>query len=325
MTTVLLTGGAGYIGSHCCKALAERGYLPVVFDDLSAGHREFVRWGPLFEGDVRDPAALHEVFEIYRPQAVMHFAALVSVEQSIREPMLYKQVNFGGTKNLLNAMAEFGVGKIVFSSTAAVYGDTDHSPIDEMAALSPTNPYSETKLSSERLIVAFCRQPGHGAVVLRYFNAAGAAGAAEIGEYHRPETHLIPLVLDAAMGRRGEIMVFGGDYPTADGSAVRDYVHVCDLADAHVIALEHLLGGGDTLTCNLGTGTGRSVLEVIRTAEAVVKQPIAYRMAPRRPGDLHRLVAANDYAMKTLGWVPKKPILETMIHDAWRRHQTRFS
>ncbi len=325
MTTVLLVGGAGYIGSHCAKALAGKGFSPVVFDDFSTGYRGFVQWGPFVEGDVRDISALRHAFEQFRPDAVMHFAALIGVADSFDRPSLYEDVNVGGTKNILAVMQECGVSKIVYSSTAAVYGMTEPQPIDESAPVGPASPYSETKWRAEELIAEQGRSAGIDAVVLRYFNAAGASGEAEIGEDHRPETHLIPLVLDAAMGRRKDIQVFGGDYPTPDGSAIRDYIHVCDLADAHVAALAYLLEGGGSLTCNLGTGTGHSVLEVIRTAQSVVGRPISHRIAPRRQGDPHSLVAANGIASDRLGWTPQRSCLETIIRDAWRWHETRFS
>jgi UDP-glucose 4-epimerase len=255
----------------------------------------------------------------------MHFAALIGVADSFDRPSLYDVVNLGGTRNILAAMQEWGVSKIVYSSSAAVYGETESQPINELTPASPTSPYSETKWLAEELIAERGQSAGVEAVVLRYFNAAGASGEAEIGEDHRPESHLIPLVLDAAMGRRKEIQVYGDDYPTPDGSAIRDYIHVCDLADAHVAALIYLLEGGSRLTCNLGTGTGNSVLEVIRTAQWVVGHPISHRIAPRRQGDPHSLVAAIGLASVRLGWYPQRSRLETIIRDAWRWHEARFS
>ena len=325
MTTILLTGGAGYIGSHCAKALAKAGFSPVVFDNLSTGYSEFVKWGPFFEGDVREPLKLRQVFEKYQPKAVMHLAAMIEVAKSFSQPDLYDEINVGGTQNLLDAMYISGVDKIVFSSTAGVYGESAVQPIAETSDLAPSNPYSETKRLAERTLEDAYRTKNVIAVVLRYFNAAGASGDAEIGEDHRPESHLIPLLLDTALGRRDEFLVFGDDYSTTDGSAVRDFIHVCDLADAHVAALRHLFKGGNGLTCNLGTGTGCSVLEVIDVAQTVVGRPIPHRIAPRRQGDPDRLVAANNFALKALGWSPQKPQIETIIRDAWRWHQTRFS
>src|SRR5882724_1528200 len=263
MSRILVTGGAGYIGSHCCKALAEAGFEPVVFDNLSMGHREAVRWGPLIEGDTRNAEALHTAMREARPTAVLHFAALALVGESTAHPERYYAVNVGGTLNLLEAMRAANLRRIVFSSTCAVYGEPDRVPIVEDTPKGPINPYGASKLACERMMEDFDQAHSIRSVRLRYFNAAGADPASETGEWHDPETHLVPLVLDAALGRRPAISIFGTDYPTADGTALRDYIHVMDLAEAHVAALHHLLGGGDSAAVNLGTGRGVSVREVV--------------------------------------------------------------
>ena len=263
MARILITGGAGYVGSHCAKALAAAGYEGVVFDNLLFGHRELVRWGPLIEGDVRDAAALDDIFSTYRFDAVMHFAALAYVGESVTAPGRYYDVNVDGTRTLLDAMVRAGVHSIVFSSSCAIYGEPDTIPISERTVLNPINPYGFTKLVCEHMMDDFGRAHGLKSARLRYFNAAGADPTAEIGEDHDPETHLIPLVLDAASGRRPDVTVFGTDYPTPDGTAVRDYIHVSDLARAHVLALEYLLDEGDSIAVNLGTGRGVSVRQVV--------------------------------------------------------------
>jgi len=247
MAQILITGGAGYVGSHCAKALAVAGHDGVVFDNLLFGHRESVRWGPLIEGDIRDASALESVFSEYRFDAVMHFAALAYVGESVTAPGQYYDVNVHGTQTLLNTMVRAGVPLLIFSSSCAIYGEPDNMPISESTAPNPINPYGFSKLICERMMDDFGYAHGIRSARLRYFNAAGADPTAEIGEDHDPETHLIPLVLDAACGRRADVTVFGTDYPTTDGTAVRDYVHVDDLARAHVLALQHLLDNGDTI------------------------------------------------------------------------------
>ncbi|HUC12230.1 MAG TPA: UDP-glucose 4-epimerase GalE, partial [Stellaceae bacterium] len=264
--SILVTGGAGYIGSHACKRLAHAGYRPVVYDNLSRGHREAVRWGPLVEGDLADGARLRAAIVEYRVAAVMHFAAYAYVGESVTNPALYYRNNLAGSLSLLEAMRESGVGEIVFSSTCATYGTPDIVPIRESAPQSPVNPYGETKLAIERALHWYGQAYGLRSVALRYFNAAGADPEGEIGECHEPETHLVPLVLQAALGQRSHIDIFGTDYPTPDGTAIRDYVHVDDLATAHLRALERLRGGGDSIAVNLGTGSGCSVREVIVAA-----------------------------------------------------------
>ena len=269
MARILITGGAGYVGSHCAKALAAAGHEGIVFDNLTFGHREFVRWGSLVEGDIRDAAALEAVFSAHRFDAVMHFAALAYVGESVTVPGRYYDVNVNGTRVLLDAMARAKVPIIVFSSSCAIYGEPSQVPIVETTLHDPINPYGFTKLVCERMMDDFGRAYGLKSARLRYFNAAGAEPTAEIGEDHQPETHLIPLVLDAALGRKSEIKIFGTDYKTPDGTAIRDYVHVADLARAHLLALQYLLDGGDTIAVNLASGRGSSVREVIDTARAV--------------------------------------------------------
>jgi UDP-arabinose 4-epimerase len=251
MARILITGGAGYVGIHCAKAIAEARHEGVVFDSLLFGHREFARWGKLIEGDIRDTAALDAVFAAHRFDAVMHFAALAYVGESVTTPEKYYDVNVNGTRVLLDAMVRAGVRQIVFSSSCAIYGEPASMPISESAAPNPINPYGFTKLVCERMMDDFGRTYGLKSARLRYFNAAGAEPMAEIGEDHDPETHLIPLVLDAAVGRRPAVTVFGVDYPTPDGTALRDYIHVCDLARAHVLAIDYLLKGGETVAVNL--------------------------------------------------------------------------
>jgi UDP-glucose-4-epimerase GalE len=321
---VFVVGGAGYVGSHCCKALAAAGYLPVSFDSLATGHRDLVRWGPLVEGDVRDAAALREALAAHRPVAVMHFAALALVAESVAKPALYREVNVTGSRNLLQAMRQAGVDKLVFSSTCAIYGEAGDRPISEDVAFRPINPYGATKLEAERLMDGFDREHGLHSVRLRYFNACGADPEAETGEHHEPETHLIPIALDAALGRREAVSVFGNDYPTPDGTAIRDYIHVCDLAAAHLKALDRLLDGGDSIALNLGTGRGHSVAEVLAAADRVTGREIERRAAPRREGDPPRLVADPTLAQRALGWRAERAALEVIVADAWRWHLKRF-
>jgi UDP-glucose-4-epimerase GalE len=321
MATVLVTGGAGYIGSHACRRLAEAGHEPVCFDSFVTGWREAVQFGPLVEGDLLDRAALDDTLRRFRPAAVMHFAALSLVGESVGDPGRYWRNNVGGTLTLLEAMRDAGVGCLVFSSTAATYGETAAALIPETAPQVPTNPYGASKLAVERMIADFGTAHGLRAVVFRYFNVAGAAPMARIGECHRPETHLVPLVLDAARGRREAITIHGTDYPTPDGTCIRDYLHVEDLAEAHVLGLERLMAGGAGLTANLGTGRGFSVREVIDRARAVTGLAIPEQAGPRRPGDPPRLVCDGSLAMRELGWTPRRSDMDSMIADAWAWHQ----
>lgn len=321
MATILVTGGAGYIGSHACKALAAAGHQPVTFDNLVYGHREAVKWGPLEIGDLLDTPRITAVLEKYRPAAVLHFAAYAYVGESVTNPYKYYQNNVTGTLSLLQAMKQVGVQTIVFSSTCATYGVPAIVPIPETLPQEPINPYGMSKLMVERILQDASAAYGLRAVALRYFNAAGADPEGEIGEAHDPETHLIPLVLDAAAGRRRHIQIYGTDYPTPDGTCIRDYIHVCDLADAHVLALEYLQNGGQTDFFNLGNGQGFSVRQIIDTAEIVTKQKIPTQNSPRRQGDPPALVGDPKRATNILKWKPKKSNIQTQIQDAWKWHQ----
>jgi UDP-glucose-4-epimerase GalE len=314
--SVLVTGGAGYIGSHACKLLARVGYRPIVLDNLSRGHREAVRWGPMVEADIGDRERVAATLDRYRVAAVMHFAAYAYVGESVSDPAMYYRNNLFGTLSLLEAMREAGTDKIVFSSTCATYGIPEIVPIRETAPQLPVNPYGETKLAIERALRWYGEAYGLRWVSLRYFNAAGADPDGEIGELHEPETHLIPLVLEAALGQRPQIEVYGTDYPTPDGTAIRDYIHVEDLAEAHLRALEHLLSRGDSVALNLGTGCGHSVRQVIRTAAAISCREIPYQDSARRPGDPPALVADPELAAKCLGWRARCSDLETIVRTA---------
>lgn len=319
MSRILVTGGAGYIGSHCCKALAEAGFEPVVYDNLSTGHRSAVRWGRLIEGDMRDGAALAAAMRQVQPEAVMHFAALSLVGESAVHPERYYDVNVAGTLRLLDAMRAASVQRLVFSSTAAIYGEPDIVPIPETSPEQPVNTYGATKRACERMMADFNAAHGIRSVRLRYFNAAGADPAGEIGEDHDPETHLIPIVIAAALGRRPAVAIFGSDYATPDGTAIRDYIHVTDLAAAHLAALRYLLDGGASEALNLGTGRGASVEEVIARVEAVTGRSVPVRAAPRRVGDPPVLIADPRRAEALLGWRAGRG-LDAMVEDAWRWH-----
>ena len=324
MARVLITGGAGYVGSHCAKALAASGHEGIVFDNLLFGHREFVRWGNLIEGDIRDAAALDAVFASHRINAVMHFAALAYVGESVTLPGRYYDVNVHGTRVLLDAMVRAGVSLILFSSSCAIYGEPDCMPINESTPANPINPYGFTKFACERMMDDFGRAHSLKSIRLRYFNAAGADPGAEIGEDHEPETHLIPLILDAALGRRQDVQLFGTDYQTPDGTAIRDYVHVSDLARGHVLALQYLLDGGDTVSVNLASERGSSVRDVIDTARAVTGARIEVRDNPRRSGDPSVLMADATRARELLGWRAERSELTEIVSDAWRWHRHRF-
>lgn len=321
MSKILVTGGAGYIGSHTCKALAAAGHTPIVFDNLSNGHRDAVRWGPFEEGDITDPKRLRSVLETHAPDAVIHFAGLIEVGHSVKDPNAFWRANVVGSWTLLDAMRTVGVKQIVFSSTAAVYGIPETVPVPETSATQPVNPYGDTKLAVETMLATHAASDGLAYTALRYFNAAGADPEGELGERHDPETHLIPLVLQVPLGQRESIAVFGTDYPTPDGTAVRDYVHVSDLAAAHVAAVERLSAGGHPLIANLGTGTGYSVREIIETCRRVTNAPIPHVDSPRRAGDPPQLVAAADRAAKELGWTPTRSDLETIVATAWLWHE----
>jgi UDP-glucose-4-epimerase GalE len=318
MHSVLVTGGAGFVGSHACKALHAAGFVPVAYDDLSGGHAHAVRWGPLERGDIRDAARLREALGRHRPVAALHFAARIEVGESVRDPAGFHDVNVAGTRCLLDALHQAGITSCVLSSTAAVYGTPRTTPIAEDHPLQPINPYGETKLAAENLMADFAARLGLRFAALRYFNAAGADPDGELGEEHEPETHLIPLVLQTALGRRPQIAVYGRDYDTPDGTCIRDYVHVSDLAEAHVLALQHLLAGGPSLRLNLGTGRGWSVRQVIETARRVTGRAIPVVESGRRAGDPAMLVADASQAMQVLGWQPQRAALESQIGDAWR-------
>ncbi len=316
---IIVTGGAGYIGAHVCKALAAQGYMPVTVDNLSNGHAQAAQWGPLEQADILDTEKLISFFKQYEPVAVIHLAALIEVGESVKNPASYEQVNVQGTQSLLQAMQETGMDKIVFSSTAAVYGQPDSNiPITEDTPLQPVNPYGETKLKAEQAI----QDADMRFVSLRYFNASGADDHAQIGEMHRPETHLIPLTLQAALGLRDSISIFGTDYDTPDGTCIRDYVHVDDLADAHIKALEHLLDGKQNLTCNLGSGKGYSVREVVETVRTISGcKSLKTIEDRRRTGDPSFLVADIQKAKTVLSWVPEKT-LEDMVRSAHDWHNS---
>jgi len=317
---VLVTGGAGYIGSHTAKALARGGHRPIVIDDLSTGHAHNVKWGPLIRANISDTMAVRRVLEEYKIEAVVHFAGSALVGESAARPLAYFQNNVGGTLSLLDAMMEVGVKNIVFSSTCATYGLPDQALITEDQRQKPINPYGDSKLAVERVIewMGLARQIRW--VALRYFNAAGADPDCELGEEHEHETHIIPLAIGAALKQRQHLQIFGTDYPTPDGTAIRDYIHVADLASAHVCALRYLHRGGESQAVNLGTGSGASVLEVIAMVQSVGGYPVPAVAAPRRIGDPPVLVASPERARRFLQWEPSCSTLETIVETAWRWH-----
>ena len=317
---MLVTGGAGYVGSHACKALNRAGYRVVVFDNLVAGHREAVRYGECVEGDTADVAAVRAALRRYDLSAVLHFAAFLDVSESVREPARYYRNNVGGALGVLEAMAAESVTRFVFSSTCATYGEPIETPIAETHPQRPINAYGETKLAVERALPHFERAYGMRWIALRYFNAAGADPEGEIGEDHSPEIHLIPRAIEAATGGKA-LQIFGDDYPTPDGTCLRDYVHVSDLADAHVNALEAITAANVSGAYNLGTGQPRSVREVIAAVERVTGRTVAWTMAARRPGDPAILFAAADKARAELHWTPRFPDLESIVRTAWQWHQ----
>lgn len=317
--TILVTGGAGYIGSHTCKALAKAGYLPVVYDNLSTGHAYAVKWGPFVQGDLNDVARLNETFKNFKPAAVIHFAADAIVIESMTHPGKYYRNNVGSTIALLEAMRDHDVKKLVFSSTCATYGNPQFTPITEKHPQNPINPYGRTKLMIEQMISDFEMAHGLKAVILRYFNAAGADLETQIGENHTPETHLIPTIIQTALGLKDEIVVYGTDFDSRDGSAVRDYIHVQDLAEAHVAALTCEKG-----CINLGTGTGYSVLEIIEAVQRFCGKTLPVRLENRRLGEPGILTADNGRARQLLNWSPRVSDLPTLIESAWKWHQLLF-
>jgi UDP-glucose-4-epimerase GalE len=319
---ILVTGGAGYIGSHAVKALKAAGFEPIIFDNFSTGHRRFVDGTRCVEGDVRNASDLDRVFSAYRIDGVLHFAGKALVAESHQDPGIYYEVNLTGGLNLLATMRQRGVKHFIFSSTCATYGIPAKIPIREDTTQLPINSYGESKLAFERALGWFHESYGIEYLALRYFNAAGADRDGQFGEDHTPETHLIPLVLDAASGRRQFVQVFGTDYQTPDGTCIRDYIHVTDLAEAHVIGLQHLMSGRITSQAlNLGTGTGHSVRQVLETARRVSGRDIPVRETTRRPGDPPILVAAVDRARETLQWAAKHSSLEEILSTAWNWHQ----
>ena len=314
---VLVTGGAGYIGAHACKALRAAGFTPVAFDNLATGWRGAVKFGPFVQGDLMDRAAVDAAFAEYRPVAVMHFAALSLVGESMQDPGRYWRVNVGGALNLIEAAVAAGCRNIVFSSTCATYGDPDGVLLDENTLQVPINSYGASKRAIEDILDNFRVSHGLEHVIFRYFNVAGCDPEGEIGEQHTPETHLIPLMLDAIMGKRPALTVFGSDYPTADGTCIRDYVHVTDLAAAHVLGLNWLLDGKGSRVFNLGTGRGFSVREVIMASHAVTNRSVPIIEGTRRAGDAVSLVSGSARAVTELGWHPARSNLPDMIRDAW--------
>ena len=322
MKTVLVTGGAGYIGSHACKALKAAGYTPVTFDNLVTGWKDAVKFGPFEQGDLQDRARLDEVFAKYEPVAVMHFAALSQVGEAMSEPGRYWANNIGGSLNLIEAAVAANCLDFVFSSTCATYGEHDNVVLDENTPQLPLNAYGASKRAVEDILKDFGAAHGLRSVIFRYFNVAGADPEAEVGEFHRPETHLVPLVLDAIDGKRDALTIFGTDYDTPDGTCIRDYVHVCDLVDAHVLGLKWLEEGKSSQVFNLGTGSGFSVREVMDRGAAVTGRPVPCNTGPRRAGDCTKLVSGSTRAITDLGWNPQRSDLDTMIADAWKWHQT---
>lgn len=321
MKNVLVTGGAGYIGSHACKVLRANGYVPVTYDNLSTGWQDAVKFGPFEQGDLLDRDRLDEVFAKYAPIAVMHFAALSQVGESFVKPGKYWRNNVSGSLTLIEAAVAAGCLDFVFSSTCATYGDQDNVVLDEDSAQHPTNSYGSSKRAIEEMLRDFGQSDGLNSVIFRYFNVAGADPDGEVGENHDPETHLIPVMLDVIEGKRDALTIHGTDYDTPDGTCIRDYVHVMDLVDAHVLGLKWLGDGKQSRVFNLGTGHGYSVREVIDQSSSVTNQDVPYQEGPRRAGDCTKLVSGSSRATQELGWKASRSTLATMIADAWRWHQ----
>lgn len=321
MTNILVTGGAGYIGSHACKALKAAGFTPVTFDNLVTGWEDAVKFGPFEKGDLLDRARLDEVFAKYQPAAVMHFAALSQVGESMQNPAKYWRNNVLGSLTLIEAAADAGCLDFVFSSTCATYGEQDGVTLDENCVQEPINAYGGSKRAIEDVLRDFEAAFGMRSVIFRYFNVAGADPEGEIGEHHQPETHLIPIMLEAIDGQRPALTIYGTDYDTPDGTCIRDYVHVCDLVDAHVLGLKWLQDGKGSRVFNLGTGDGFSVREVIDQSKAVTNRAVPYEEGPRRAGDCTKLVSGSTRAASELGWKPTRSTMKDMIADAWRWHQ----
>ncbi len=318
MTTILVTGGAGYIGSHTCKALSAAGLACITFDNLSRGHADLVQWGPIVVGDILDPAALDETFKRYRPDAVIHFAALAYVGESFTTPLTYYKVNVTGMVNLLDAMVRNGTDKILFSSSCATYGIPDTIPISESIPQRPISPYGRSKLACEQILKDTASSHGLHFAILRYFNASGADSGGMLAERHNPETHLIPLTIDAATGKGSPLQIFGSDYPTSDGTCERDYIHVSDLAAAHVEALRLLEKTERSFEVNLGSGRAYSVRQVVSAVERIVGKPVPIIWGPRRPGDPPKLFSDLSLAQCLLQFDPRQSDLDTIVETAWR-------
>lgn len=317
---ILVTGGAGYIGSHTCKMLKQAGFVPVTYDNLVYGHRDAVQWGPFIQGDLFDSQLLQEAFSIHRPIAVIHFAAFAYVGESVTDPGKYYTNNVCGTINLLEAMRRNKCFNMIFSSTCATFGIPEVLPIGENSPQLPVNPYGRSKLMIEQILVDYDQAYGLKHIVLRYFNAAGADPAGEIGERHTPETHLIPLVISAALDRRESIEIYGTDYQTPDGTAIRDYIHVTDLADAHVKALQFLKTSKQSESFNLGTGAGTSVREIINSVERIGGEKVSAKVSQRRAGDPPALIASSQKATEKLRWKPVFSDIDAIIESAWNFH-----
>lgn len=318
---VLVVGGAGYIGSHMVKMLSKAGHQVTTLDNLSNGYRDAVKYGDFIEGDIADETLLNKVFSDVKFDGVMHFASYIQVGESVEKPSMYYRNNVSNTQMLLDVMVEHGVKHFIFSSTAATFGEPDYTPIDEAHSQKPINPYGHSKLMVEQILADFDRAYGMKSVSLRYFNAAGADPDGELGERHIPETHLIPLVLQAASGRRENISIFGTDYDTPDGTCIRDYIHIYDLCSAHLLALEYLVGGGETKAYNMGNGLGYSIKELIDVAKEVTGSDFTVIQGERRDGDPARLVADASLLKKELGWEPEFAELDVIIRHAWRWEQ----
>lgn len=321
MENILVIGGAGYIGSYVCKYLVKNGYRPIILDNLISGHRQAVKWGPFIKGSMGDLKLLKRIFEKYQVAGVMHFAAFCYVGESVREPAKYYQNNVADNVTLLQAIVENNISNFIFSSSCVIYGEPIEVPINEQHPQNPINPYGRTKLIVEQIMEDFKIAYGLKYISLRYFNAAGAEPNGQLGEDHKPETHLIPLVLQTALGRQEAIYIFGDDYPTRDGTCIRDYIHIDDLAQAHLLALERLLNGLSGETYNLGNGDGYSVKEVIEVARSVTGKPIPSKIVKRRLGDPAVLISSSQKAIKELGWKPQFPELHTIIDTAWKWHK----
>ena len=322
MQNIIVTGGAGYIGSHACKALKAAGYTPITIDNLITGWRDAVKFGPFEQVDLCDRDQLDPIFEKYKPAAVMHFAALSQVGESMKEPEKYWRNNVLGSLNLIEACVKHNVKNFVFSSTCATYGDQDNVVLDENSTQLPINSYGASKKAVEEILWNMEQAYGLNSVIFRYFNVAGADPDGEIGEFHQPETHLVPLILQAIDGQRDAFTIFGTDYETPDGTCIRDYVHVCDLVDAHILGLRHLEGGGASSVFNLGTGSGFSVRAMIKEAGAITNRPVPVVEGDRRPGDCTKLVSGSQKAKDVLGWNPQRSTPKEMITDAWRWHNS---